>query len=130
MFINGLQLAWDRGYNENTQFLDCIYKLKKVGYPLSNIQVFMLCNGKVPFEECMSKLKTLSIMGIQVCDCWYDNQKRGSVKPEFSWTKEQCIIFGQVCRAHNISVQQNQIKPLKMLFNWVVNHRQNEKREV
>ncbi len=116
-FVNGLQLAWDRTADEEEKFKKCIEVLNTVGYRNRNIQVFMLCNGRVPYAECLCKLKVLSDLNIQVCDCWYDNQKRGSIEPMFSWTQAQCKLFGSICRAHNISVLQRQIEPLKILFN-------------
>jgi hypothetical protein len=100
-FIPGIRLAWDRTVREQKEMKAAIQMLLKAGYRAKNLQIFMLCNGKsVPFVECVQKLNLMKVWNVQVADCWYDNQKRGSVVPD-SWTGEQCLTFGRLCREHN-----------------------------
>ncbi len=114
-FINGITFAWDRSIQEKSLFLKAIKMLVEAGYLKRNIQILMLCNGKISFEECLEKIKVLKQERIQIADCWYDNQKRGSVKP-IHWTEEECDIFGRMCRSHNIAVIQNQYNSLDKLY--------------
>lgn len=112
-WINGLQIAWDRGIVEKDLFISAIKIMREVGY--KNIACLMLCNGRIPYLECLSKLLVLKDLRIQIQDCWYDNQKRGSVVPIY-WTKEQCDIFGKLCRAHNVALMQNQYDSMDILY--------------
>ncbi len=79
---------------------NAIYMLRKAGYQMKATQIFMLVNGKVPFSECKMKLDLMKVWNVQVSDCWFDNQIRGSVIPEY-WTNEECKEFGKLCRKHN-----------------------------
>jgi hypothetical protein len=112
-WINGLQIAWDRGVIEKELFIKAISLMQKVGY--KGIACLMLCNGKVSFQECIEKLLVLKKLRIEIQDCWYDNQKRGSVKPIY-WSKEQCDLFGKLCRAHNVAIMQNQYDSMDILY--------------
>jgi len=114
-FINGLTIAWDRKYKEVDKFELAIDMIVKAGYMKRNIQVFMLCNGKISFKECVNKLKILKKHRIQIADCWYDNQKRGSVIPKY-WTNEECKVFGKLCRSHNIAIIQNMYDSMDCLY--------------
>ncbi len=114
-FINGLSIAWDRGYNEFPMIDSAIDYMLEAGYSRRGTQVRMLCNGKISFKECMSKLKFLYKKRVTIDDCWFNNQKRGSVKG-IDWTDEECKIFGDCCRANNIAVMQNQHKSLDKLY--------------
>lgn len=104
-YVRGIRLAWDRSIREQGEFIKALELLDKAGYNRINHQVFMLVNGKIPFKECSKKLQVLMYQHIQVCDCWYDKQKRGSIIPKFSWTQSECDIFGFQCRDHNEIVQ-------------------------
>ncbi len=114
-FINGISFAWDRNIKEKPLFLEAIKMLVEAGYLRRNIQILMLCNGKISFEECLEKLKILKQERIQIADCWYDNQKRGSIKSIY-WTEEQCKTFGRLCRSQNIAVIQNQYDSMDILY--------------
>jgi hypothetical protein len=114
-FINGLSIAWDRDYYERDYISQAIDMMLKAGYSRRGIQVRMLCNGKVNYSECMKKLAFLFEKKVMIDDCWFDNQKRGSVKPIY-WTEDECKSFGECCRANNIAVMQNQHDPLKRIF--------------
>jgi len=114
-FISGLSIAWDRGYNEFPMVEQAIDYMLEAGYSRRGIQIRMLCNGTVSFKECLSKLKLLYKRKVMIDDCWFDNQKRGSVKP-IHWTAEECKAFGNSCRANNVAVMQNQHKGLDRLY--------------
>ena len=106
-YIRGLRIAWDRSIKEQEKIWDVFRMLDKAGYNRKNHQCFMLVNGKVPFKECTKKLQVLMHEHIQVCDCWYDKQKRGSAVPMFSWKDYECKIIGHLCRDHNEIIQGN-----------------------
>jgi hypothetical protein len=74
-FINGLSFAWDRGIGEKELFKKAVFMILKAGYSKRNIQVLMLCNGKVSFEECLKKLEILKELRIQVADYHTNNQQ-------------------------------------------------------
>lgn len=114
-YINGLSIAWDRGYDEHIRVRRAIYMMLKVGYSRRGIQIRMLCNGKISYSECMEKLKVLYQKKVMIDDCWFNNQKRGSVKPIY-WTEEECEMFGDSCRANNVAVMQNQHKGLDRIY--------------
>ena len=114
-YCNGMRIAWDRGIDEKDLFIKAIKSMIKVGYSNKKMQIFMLCNGKISFDECVQKLKVLKDLDIQIGDCWFDNQKRGSVKPIY-WTEQECKLFGKLCRAHNVAVQQNQYESIDYLY--------------
>lgn len=115
-FINGLSIAWDRGINEKEAIDKAIDMMLNAGYSKRGIQVRMLCNGHVSYYECMQKLSFLYSKRVMIDDCWFNNQKRGSVKPRY-WTDEECKSFGESCRANNIAVMQNQHKGLDSIYN-------------
>ena len=114
-YINGLSIAWDRSYKEKDQIDQAIEMMLGAGYSKRGIQVRMLCNGKITYKECLDKLKFLYSKRIMIDDCWFDNQKRGSIKPIY-WTKEECKMFGDSCRANNMAVMQNQHKGLDRIY--------------
>lgn len=114
-WINGLSIAWDRGYDETDKIIDAINMMLKAGYSRRGIQIRMLCNGKIPYSICMEKLKILWQCKVMIDDCWYNNQKRGSVKPIY-WTTEQCKMFGDCCRANNVAVMQNQHESIERII--------------
>ena len=114
-FINGLSIAWDRGFNEKEQIKKAIDMMVNTGYSKRGIQVRMLCNGKISYSECMDKLAFLFEMKVMIDDCWFDNQIRGSVEPLY-WTDWECMGFGESCRANNVAVMQNQHLALMRIF--------------
>lgn len=114
-FIDGLSIAWDRGYNEAELISKSIDMMLKVGYHRRGIQIRMLANGKLSYSECMQKLRFIYKKRVMIDDCWFNNQKRGSAKPIF-WNAEECKQFGEACRANNIAVMQNQHKALDRIY--------------
>lgn len=114
-FINGLSIAWDRGINEKEAINKAIDMMLNAGYSKRGIQVRMLCNGSITYTECMQKLSFLYNKRVMIDDCWFNNQKRGSVKPIY-WNDQECKLFGESCRANNIAVMQNQHKGLDYIY--------------
>lgn len=114
--INGLSIAWDRKYKEVNKLNKAINMMLEAGYRRGGIQIRMLCNGKISYNECLKKLKFIYENRLMIDDCWFNNQKRGSVKPIY-WTKEECEFFGDSCRANNVAVMQKQHKGLDRIYN-------------
>ena len=114
-WLNGLNIAWDRGYDEKDKLIEVVGLMEQAGYSRKNITCFMVCNGKVSYTECLFKLKVLKDLRVQIQDCWYDNQKRGSIKPVY-WTENECKLFGKLCRAHNIAVIQRMYDSLDVIY--------------
>lgn len=112
---NGLVIAWDNKYKEKFRITQCIDNMIKAGYDRSKIAVFMVCNHKVSYKECLNKLKVLKKYRIQIIDCWFNNQIRGKVKPIF-WTFNECKTFGGLCRSHNVAIIQYQYDSMDILY--------------
>lgn len=103
--FKNIRWAWDYSYSDAYKHLDCLNHLIKAGYNPKLIQVFMICNWKIPYYECVVKLRTLAHWGVQVSNCWFDNQTT-NVKPIY-WTKEEIKNFKILCRDHNIRIRHN-----------------------
>ncbi|KYK22354.1 hypothetical protein AYK24_08400 [Thermoplasmatales archaeon SG8-52-4] len=95
-----IKMAWDWGYKDKTRILDAINHLKKAGFKSDEISIFMLCNWKIPYKECIEKLDLLKVLGVLVNDCWFDNQSPPKIIPEY-WTYKQIKSFRNKCRKHN-----------------------------
>lgn len=114
-YINGLAIAWDRKYKEWKQIERAIDMMLNVGYSRRGIQIRILSNGKIGYNECMNKLWFLYTQRVMIDDCWFNNQKRRTAKPIY-WTKEEIIKFGDSCRANNVCVMQNQHRGLDRIY--------------
>jgi len=123
-YANGLRIAWDRSVAEKDKFIQAINWMKEAGY--KRIQIFMLVNGKVTFDECVEKLKILKDLRIEIGDCWYDNQRRGSVEPVY-WTHDECVLFGKLCRSHNVAITQRQYEAMDYLYSHKSNKTKGDK---
>lgn len=108
-----IRFAWDYGYDQTYKIKDALNMLIFAGYQPKDIQIFMICNWKTSYDECIKKLDTIKFWGCQVSDCWFDNQKKGEVTP-IHWTKEQIEDFGKRCRDHNIMARYNGIQVERM----------------
>ena len=98
--FNKIRLAWDWFYKDQLMIKDGIDYLLKAGYKPNRIMVFMICNWKIPFEECCKKLDLCKIWGVQVSDCYFDNQTSPNIIP-IHWQAEQIKTFRKKCRTHN-----------------------------
>jgi len=121
-YINVLSIACDRSIDEKEHIDKAINMMLKAGYSRRGIQIRMLCNGKVSYSECLAKFAFLFQKRVMIDDCWFNNQKRGSVKPIY-WTVEECEAFGECCRANNVAVMQNQHKGLFRIFERLFNEK-------
>ncbi len=95
-----IRLAWDWLMKDQYKIKDAIDMLKKGGYIANRIMVFIICNWDIPYKECCKKLDLLKIWGVQVSDCYYDNQTFPNVIP-IGWTDDQNKGFRKKCRKHN-----------------------------
>lgn len=95
-----IRLAWDWLYKDQMKIKDAIDKLQKVGYKSNDIMVFMICNWKIPYEECLKKLDLCKIWRVQVDDCYFDNQLSPNIIPIY-WTYDQIRSFRSKVRKHN-----------------------------
>lgn len=109
-----IRFAWDYKYDQTYKIYDCIKMLKKAGYKCNSIQVFMLANHLIPAREYIRKLQTLAFWGVQVSDCWFDNQKKGQVKP-IHWTQEEINLVSSMCSDHNVMARSNGLEVRRIL---------------
>jgi len=98
-FIN-IRLAWDWYINNQVRIKSAINLLLKAGYKQKELMIFMVCNWKIPYEECCKKLDMCKYWGVQISDCYYDNQTMPNVKPIY-WTYEEIKSFRKKIRKHN-----------------------------
>jgi hypothetical protein len=97
--FQNIRLAWDWFYKDQLRIKDAVEMLTKAGYRPKDIMVFMLCNWKIPYSECMRKLDLLKVWNVQVCDCYFDNQTR-NIQPVY-WSKPEIDDFNRRCRKNN-----------------------------
>ena len=95
-----LRLAWDWFYKDQVKIKDSLCLLFKAGYSPKDIMIFMICNWKIPYDECCKKLDLCKIWNVQVADCYFDNQLAPNIIPEF-WTAIEIKKFRSKCRKHN-----------------------------
>jgi len=95
-----IRIAWDWFYKDQKKIYNAIKMLDKAGYNRNNIMIFMICNWKIPYTECVNKLDLCKIWNVQVADCYYNNQTFPNVQPEF-WSYKDCKRFRSKCRKHN-----------------------------
>lgn len=98
-FINP-RIAWDFGLDQQYKIKDTIDLLSDVGYAHKQIMVFILCNWKTSYEDCLVKLDLCKVWNVKVGDCYFDNQLSPNIKPIY-WTSEQIKDFRHKCRKHN-----------------------------
>lgn len=95
-----IRWAWDYGFHLQKVHNNIWKMWRKAGYRNEELMVFMICDWKIPYEECCKKLDLLKVWNVKVSDCWFD----GVVSPNFQcnfWTLEQCKDFRKKCRKHN-----------------------------
>ena len=94
-------LAWNWDYKQEfLSLFDSINLFLKNGYKRSHIAVYIICNWKIPYEECIKKLDVLKIWNVKCFDCYYDNQTLPNVFPVY-WTYKELKSFRMKCRTHN-----------------------------
>jgi len=65
------RIAWDGRYKEYINIAKQVNILKEAGYPSKEINIFMLYNWDIPFEEMEMKRIKCWEWGIQIADCRY-----------------------------------------------------------
>lgn len=96
-----IRIAWDLSVKEQYKIKDTIWRLRKAGYKgPSDIMVFMICNWLTPYKDNLKKLDLCKVWGVQVSDCYFDNQVMPKVSP-VHWTWEQIKDFRGRVRFHN-----------------------------
>ena len=94
-------LAWN--WNYKTEFIplfDAIDLFLKAGYKRKQIAVYIICNWKLSYNECIKKLDVLKVWNVKCFDCYYDNQTFPNVQPVY-WTYNELKSFRVKCRTHN-----------------------------
>lgn len=96
----GIRIAWDWEYSAFSLIQRTISYLLSAGFKKKQIEIFMICGWKIPYEECLRKLKVIKDWGCLVNDCWYDNVNPPYYQTKF-WSLGQCKDFRKKCRKHN-----------------------------
>lgn len=102
--VKKIRLAWDWYYKDQLKLKKVIDLFKKNKYQGKEIQIFMICNWKIPYSECCKKLDMLKFWGVEVADCYYDNQTSPNIIPIY-WNDKQIKEFRRKCRRHNRTVR-------------------------
>lgn len=95
-----IRIAWDWGYGDQFKIKSAISKLLKAGYKSKDLMIFMICNWKVTFVECIKKLNLCKYWNIKVADCYFDGQVMPNVESVF-WNAEEIKTFRHDVRKHN-----------------------------
>ena len=98
--VKKIRMAWDWYYRDQLKIKDAVDCFLKIGYRPKAIMIFMICNWRIPYEECCLKLELLKVWGLQVSDCYYDNQTSPGIIP-IHWTAEEIKTFRRSFRRHN-----------------------------
>ena len=95
-----MRLGWDELYSDQIRIKKAIDKLLKAGYKRHDIMIFMVCNYRVPYEECLLKMDLCKVWNVKIADCYFDGQVMPHVIPMFwSWTEIE--NFRAKTRRHN-----------------------------
>lgn len=95
-----IRLAWDFGYIDQIKIRNALKSLQAAGYRSRDLTVFMICNWKISYEECLEKLYLCAIWGVKVADCYFDGQVSPNIEP-IGWTASQIKDFRKRVRKHN-----------------------------
>lgn len=98
--IKKIRLAWDWTFNDQYKIKTAIFMLFKAGYKPTDIMVFMICNWNISYKENLRKMELCKVWGVQISDCYFDNQTFPHVIPAY-WTNEQNKNFRKKTRKHN-----------------------------
>lgn len=125
------RIAWDNTIKDEPSIKAAIDMFVNAGYSLKNIQVFMIYNHDISFEEMEYKRQKCREWGVQVADCrnrplnqLYDNydgqkyQTSASYYIHHNWTDQQIKLFRKYCRYQNILIRINlkTFDPAKMKY--------------
>jgi len=95
-----IRFAWDFAYEDQFKIKTTIDKLIKAGYKNKDLMVFIICNWKISYAECLKKLYLCAIWRVKVADCYFDGQVSPHIEP-IGWTKHQIKRFRCQVRKHN-----------------------------
>ena len=98
--LKKVRVAWDWWYKDQFKIKEGCILLEKAGFKKNQIMIFMICNWKIPYEECSKKLDLLKVWNYQVADCYYDNQTGPDFHP-VHWSLDEVKSFRAKCRKHN-----------------------------
>jgi len=98
--FKNIRIAWDWYYADQFRVKKGMDFLIKAGYKPDDMQIFMICNWKIPYKECCQKVDLCKVWNIKVTDCYFDNQTSPNIKP-IEWTEEEIRSFRKMCRKHN-----------------------------
>ena len=98
--FKGMRLAWDFKYVDQFEIRKALKLLLKVGYKSRYLTIFMVCNWKISYEECLKKLYLCAIWSVKVADCYFDGQVSPNIEP-IGWTEDQIKDFRKRVRKHN-----------------------------
>ncbi len=102
--IKEIILAWNWNYkDEFLALFDAIKLFLDEGYRRDQIAVYIICNWRISYEECIKKLDVLKVWNIKCFDCYYDNQTFPNVQPIY-WTYDKLKAFRRKCRKHNLLI--------------------------
>ena len=100
-----IRIAWDWYMKDQYKIKDALKTLYSVGYAPIDIIVFMICNWKIPYKECLKKLDLCKVWNVKVADCYFDNQI--NITKRFipiHWTSKDARDFRKKVRRHNMLV--------------------------
>lgn len=98
--FKNIRLAWDWWYFDQKKVKNAIQMLLKAGYNSKEIMIFMICNWRIPYNECLKKLNLCKYWNVQIADCYFDGQYGREKKP-VHWTAEEIKSFRKQVRKHN-----------------------------
>ena len=98
--FKNIRLAWDWTFKDQYKIKDSVDMLLKSGYNSKDIMIFMICNWRIPYEECLKKMDLCKIWRVQIADCYFDNQISPNIIP-IHWKSEQIKDFRKRTRTHN-----------------------------
>jgi len=100
LHVPKIRLAWDWYYKDQYEIKKAIDLLKKYKWKPFEIMVFMLCNWKISFEENLKKMDLCKVWGVQISDCYFDNQVSPRITP-VHWNATEIKTFRRKTRKHN-----------------------------
>lgn len=108
-WYKGIKFAWDYGKAFEELTKDTIDLLIKVGYRREKIQVFVLVNWKITFEECLYKFQRLKEWGVKIDDCTWESTKTNFIP--LHWKEAEYRKFRKKVRKHNQLINFNDYDP-------------------
>ena len=102
LHMKRIRIAWDWFYKDQIKIKDALKILYSAGFKSKQVMIFIICNWKLPYDECCKKLDVCKVWNVLVADCYFDNQVR--IHDKFipiHWTTKQAYDFRSKVRKHN-----------------------------